>query len=277
LPTDVSPCAPPATSPSPIDLWLAFEADIQGGLLQTLGHLLSPPEREQQQRFRAAEDRHRYLVTRALVRTVLSRYADVAPHEWEFTATPYGRPEIAPAIVERSRRAQDLCFNISHTRGLVVVGVGRQRRLGVDVESLVVPGVPPDIVDHVFSPAERAAFARLPAEQQPERFWEYWTFKESYIKAQGKGLSLPLDRFSIHFPDARHVGLSIDDADAREAGHWLFWQFKPSPDHLLAICTDSAATGIIPSLSLRRVVPTVSEQLMDVPLLRRSACSPSGF
>ena len=46
--------------------------------------------------------------------------------------------------------------------------------------------------------------------QQQYRFFEYWTFKEAYIKARGMGLSLPLDKFSFQYPDDHAVEIAID-------------------------------------------------------------------
>ena len=63
-------------------------------------------------RFRFEKDRHTSLVTRALVRTVLSRYADVSPGDWRFVANEYGSPEIDEPSEERCLR-----FNLSHTEG----------------------------------------------------------------------------------------------------------------------------------------------------------------
>ena len=45
-------------------------------------------------RFVFERDRRSFLMTRALVRTILSRYATVAPADWRFIANVHGRPEI---------------------------------------------------------------------------------------------------------------------------------------------------------------------------------------
>ena len=117
------------TSPA-IDLWLAyygqdeFEPDSPHLL-----RLLNDKERQQQARFHFPGDRLRYLVTRAMVRTVLSRYAEVAPADWVFDTNAYGRPGISPQHVE----ATSLRFNLSHTDGLIVLGVCRGHALGADV------------------------------------------------------------------------------------------------------------------------------------------------
>jgi 4'-phosphopantetheinyl transferase len=68
-----------------IDLWLAFYDEIiDERLLAQLRQLLSNAERQQEQRFYFADDRKCHLVTRAMVRTVLSRYEAVAPADWVF-------------------------------------------------------------------------------------------------------------------------------------------------------------------------------------------------
>ena len=54
--------------------------------------------------------------------------------------------------------------------------------------------------DRYFSPTEVAALGALPEAARPDRFFDYWTLKESYIKARGLGLQLPLDQFSFHLP-----------------------------------------------------------------------------
>lgn len=61
--------------------------------------MLSTEELRQQRRFYFERDRHRYLVTRAMVRTVLSKYAAIAPEQWRFTTNSYGRPD--PSLGDR--------------------------------------------------------------------------------------------------------------------------------------------------------------------------------
>ena len=106
-----------------IHLWLAWLGEITDSrLLAEYRSLLSEEERQRQMRFHFERDRHRYLVTRAMVRTVLSKYADVAPRDWRFAANDYGKPSIAAEHTE----ARGIEFNLSHTDGLVVLGVTRE-------------------------------------------------------------------------------------------------------------------------------------------------------
>ena len=189
-----------------IHLWLSFYNEITDERLLThYRELLVEEEREREQRFYFSRDRHRYLVTRAMVRTVLSRYALIGPASWLFSVGAYGRPEIANV----ESRSQCLSFNISHTQDLIVLGVTKRRALGVDVENVLEHEVAIDIADHFFSREEVAALALVPVHQRKHRFFEYWTFKEAYIKARGMGLSLPLDKFSFHYPEEATVDIAI--------------------------------------------------------------------
>lgn len=239
-----------------IDLWLAFYDEIEDArTLADMGALLSDAERRQQARFHFADDRKRYLVTRALVRSVLSHYAAVDPRAWVFVANDYGRP----AIGNRHPDAQDLRFNLSHTRGLVVLAVGRQRELGVDVENVAARRVSPDIADAFFALDEAADVAATQAARVHDRLLEYWTFKESYIKARGMGLSLPLDKFTFRFPHARTVRIDIDPALDDHGDRWRFWQYRPGADYLLALCAQRTADEAT-TVTLRKVVPTAGHE-----------------
>ncbi len=234
------------TTQASIDLWLAYYDEFEADSPHLLG-LLNTAERQQQARFHFAGDRLRYLVTRAMVRTVLSRYASVAPADWVFDTNAYGRPGISPVHTEASA----LRFNLSHTTGLIVLGICQEHALGVDVEQLE-RRANLEVADRFFSPREAAELASLPPERQPRRFFDYWTFKESYIKARGMGLSIPLDSFSFEFPTEETPRLSVDASQNDDAERWRFWQLELPGQYLMAVCAERIP-GQVPGLSLRRM------------------------
>ncbi len=253
-------------TPDEIHLWLASYDQISDERLHAAyRELMSDEERAQEPRFYFARDRRRYLVTRALTRTVLSRYAGVDPKNWVFSTNAYGRPEIANPEVAGS----GLSFNISHTHSLIVLGITKGRAVGVDVENVVSRAAAIDVANHYFAPAEVTALNAAPQHQQHFRFFEYWTFKESYIKARGMGLSLPLDKFSFHYRDERAVEIDIDPELADEPARWQFWQFQPTPEYLVAVCAERGASS--PRLTVRQSVPMFSENECEFECLRVSA------
>jgi 4'-phosphopantetheinyl transferase len=254
-------------SNSDIDVWLGFYQQIDDeSLLSKLRELLTDAERTQEKRFYFADDQRRYLITRAMVRTILSRYVDVAPADWMFSTNDYGRPEVAA----QHEAARDLSFNISHTKGLIALAVTRGRILGVDVENIQTRQVSLGIADRFFAPTEVAALAHVPTERQQDRFFEYWTFKESYIKARGMGLSIPLDEFGFEFPHERGVSITIDPKQGDDPARWRFWQCRPAPEYLLALCAERNESAA-PKVTLRKVVPNVSEERLDLEWTRVSA------
>ena len=257
-----------STTSDSVDVWLAFYNEIDDpALLDRFSGLLSAEECRQEARFRFADDRKRYRVTRALLRTALSRYAPVAPLDWTFATNAYG----CPRIDEAHGAAAGISFNLSHTRGLIALAVTRGRAVGIDVENLVVRQVSTGIADRFFAPVEVDELATVAAAQQQDRFFEYWTFKESYIKARGMGLSIPLDKFSFRFPHAAAVQLAVQPELGDEAARWSFVQYRPTPDYLLALCVERHAQGgVLPRVTLRKIVPTVGQHAVALPALKTS-------
>src|SRR5258706_12401107 len=73
---------------------------------------------------------------------------------------------------------------------------------------------------------------------QCDRFFSYWTLKESYIKARGIGLSIPLDRFSFSISEQSGIDVSFTSPIEDRAENWQFTQFWPSRDNIAALCTE---------------------------------------
>src|SRR5439155_12126764 len=95
--------------------------------------------------------------------------------------------------------------------GLIVCACTGSGVVGVDTEHLERDRAPLDIADRYFSAAEASELQASPPEQRAERFFYYWTLKESYIKAIGTGLSTPLDRFSFNLARPGAIGLSFHE------------------------------------------------------------------
>jgi 4'-phosphopantetheinyl transferase len=250
-----------------IDVWLVDYAQVNDTALHAAYRRLLPEdERLQETRFHFARDQRRYLVTRALVRLTLSRYASIAPEDWRFTTNRYGRPEIA----DPAAGAAELSFNVSHTHSLIVLGVTRSRRLGLDVENIHAREAALDMAPRFFAPQEVTTLFGLPSQQQSYRFFEYWTFKESYIKARGMGLSIPLDKFGFRFADRSDVAIDAQPELEDDVARWQFWQFIHAEHYMIAICAERVRSGPAPSVVVRQLVPLMNERVVSAMFLRAS-------
>ena len=242
-----------------IDLWCTYISEIRDeSLLTRYEALLSADERIRRERFRFARDQRRYLVTRALARTVLSRYAAVRPEEWTFSTGPHGRPAICAPPIHPA-----LEFNISHSADLVMLGVTSERTLGIDTESIGSREADIDGLDRYFAPEESAALLSLPPGERRRRFFELWTLKESYIKARGMGLAIALDAFRFELSGERGLTLHMRRELADSPQRWRLWQLALRGDYLAAICA-ARGGGEPPRIIVREIVPLDREQLVEI-------------
>ena len=157
-----------------VHLWVVSPEALNDASLAEGHRLMTDEERARQRAFVFERNRREYLATRGLVRTVLSRYRDVAREAWAFRRNEYGRPELEPPC--------GLRFNLTNHPQLVACAVRRgELEIGCDVEPLERGPQVLDIADTVFSPRELADLRALPAAAQPDRAVAVWTLQEAYI------------------------------------------------------------------------------------------------
>ncbi len=237
--------------PNEVHLWIVLTKEINlnnTALISAYKALMTPEELAKSERFHFEKDRHQHIITRALVRTTLSRYANIDPTKWRFTKNQYGRPEIINST-------QSLRFNLSHTDGLIACAVVVKQDIGVDVENLKRKADSiDDIANRFFSDKEVQDLNTVPESQKRERFFDYWTLKESYIKARGMGLSLPLNQFSFHLRDNQPLRISFAPQQLQDdPNRWQFWLLQPTLQHKLAISLCNLGTKF--RLIIRKVIP----------------------
>lgn len=214
----------------------AFDADeVHVWLLRPDAHervwtrnedVLSVDERTRLARFAFDHDRQQFLDAHVLLRTALAACTGVAPRDLVFESGPHGRPELSGL-----RRVR---FSLSHTQGLVACTVTRNVEIGLDVERAAPRTDLVSLGRRVFATREFAAFERLPEPERTRRFYELWTLKESYVKARGLGLSLPLQQFSFELDDTT-TAIRFEAEFADEPSSWQFARSWPTSEHALAL------------------------------------------
>lgn len=251
----------PELADGAVHVWLARLDDCRdGALFAACGGLLAADERAAEARLLFAPDRRRYRITRALVRTVLSRYVSIDPLGWLFAANAHGKPRVA----NPEPAARRLSFNVSHSAALVALAVAQERAVGIDVEDLR-RRAPLAVARRWFSEAEAQALARCGQAERERHFWALWTLKESYVKARGTGLSLALDSFGFDLSRPGAIRLHCAPACGDDGARWRFSQWQTEPDHLVALCleNDGAAS---PAIVVRKVVPLGEVRRLPSPI-----------
>jgi 4'-phosphopantetheinyl transferase len=205
---------------------------ITAGDVEHAYSLLDTDERQRYHRFRFDRDRREFALAHALLRSTLSECGDRSADAWCFETAPGGKPRLA------GEQPPSLTFNLSHTRGLVACIVAPEGDVGIDVECVTRSAEWRRLAERYFSSEEASRLERLPASDQPARFYELWTLKEAFAKALGVGIMTVLAGavFAIDQEGRIEASLPVGMSGAE----WQFRIFSPSADHRLAV----AARGV---------------------------------
>jgi len=196
--------------------------------------LLSPDELSRAERFRFQQDRQRFLVTRGLLRIILSRYLGSEPGQLCFAYNSYGKPALIPSSAPRT-----LSFNLSHAHGLLLVAITQNRQVGIDVEYTRAPL--PDveqIAERFFSVEEKQTLRALPPNERHQVFFRCWTCKEAYLKARGEGLSLSLDRLAVALIPGEPAPLLRVEGAPQETWRWSLRELIPAPGYVATLAVE---------------------------------------
>lgn len=192
-----------------------------------VGPWLSTEERLRRERIVHPRALAEFVAGRRLLRHVVAPLCGVAPDALSIVESERGALSIDPALGASWR------FNISHTDGLVALALARAP-IGVDVEWLARPGRTVELADRFFAPAEVAALRARPEAHQRDRFFDLWTLKESYIKARGEGLAIPLDSFAFTL-EGDTISITIDPRAGDVGARWRFALADVGPAHRVAV------------------------------------------
>jgi len=174
--------------PAEVHVWTAFtNVDVFD---RNWRETLSPEEREKAERFSSERHRQNYIFAHAVLRDILGRYLMRSARNVLFKYDAFGKP-----LLVHSETQVPLYFNLSHSGSMVLVALAYGRHIGADVEEVR----PLEDIEHIatayFTTQERAFVLSRDSEERARAFFHCWTRKESYIKALGKGLLIPLNSF----------------------------------------------------------------------------------
>jgi 4'-phosphopantetheinyl transferase len=190
--------------------------------------ILDQQERDRMQRFHFAPDRARYAIAHANLRRILGAYVHQPAAGLRFHASRFGKPEL-----QHRGSSSSFHFSLSHSRSIALLAVAKGEPVGVDVEE--VRPIEPEVAESHFSASERSQLNQLQGDAWLLGFYRCWTRKEAILKAEGVGLSRPLDSFDVSLlPDetAKLVGTR------KHFSHpWRLLDLLPSAGTIGAVAT----------------------------------------
>ncbi len=184
---------------------------------------------------------------------ILTRYLEVAAPQLQFSYNAYGKPSLAPPYA-----TSGLMFNLAHSGEFALYALAYRRQVGVDIEQVRSTVEYEQLAGQIFSSAEQQSWQQIPADQRLLAFFNGWTRKEAFIKAQGLGLSLPLAEFTVTLAPGEAAPLVSTDYALAEAGRWSL-QALPAPPNYVGAVVAEGQDWIVrwPSLELNPAVTLV--------------------
>ncbi|MDE7319350.1 MAG: 4'-phosphopantetheinyl transferase superfamily protein [Lachnospiraceae bacterium] len=104
-----------------------------------------------------------------------------------YSRNPYGKPYLPLHT--------GIHINWSHSGAWVICALS-DREVGIDLQ---ITGQEPKeaLVRRILQPEELSFYRQAPVQQRKGLFYQYWTIKESFLKAAGTGFHMPLDTFYV--------------------------------------------------------------------------------
>ncbi len=184
--------------------WWPYRGEMDWSKVSSL---LSPDERVRAATFAFEKDAIAFMAGRHLQRSVLSLYTDIPAADLNIAAGLYGKPYLANA-----GGPDGVTFNLSNTEGLAVFAISRQcTLLGIDAEPMET-GFERATSSLFCSPSELEILSTLQGNERQALLLNYWTLKESLLKAAGTGLIASAQRtehsigsFDVNNPYRQHT------------------------------------------------------------------------
>ncbi len=223
----------PELSTDAIHIWGVHVPDVLGRL-NVLHAVLCGREQEKATRFHREADRNSSIAARGALRILLSGYTGIDASEIVFEYSENGKPHLVSQAArllppeQQGRRAacDTVDFNVSHSGDWVVLAIGRNRHIGVDVEMIKRGMDVRPIASRYFTPEEVTLIEK--AKDRPALFFQLWTRKEAYVKAAGSTLFRELSSFAV-------------PADDTEKDGWFFYRLNAGSEYASAVVTDRPA------------------------------------
>ncbi|MBX3457836.1 MAG: 4'-phosphopantetheinyl transferase superfamily protein [Candidatus Paracaedibacteraceae bacterium] len=212
--------------------------DAEFDLTSTQKAVLSPREIQTAEKFRDIKHQRDYIYSHIALRHILSAYLDCSPHQIPLTFNKYNKPYLKP-----NDNPCGVEFNFSKTHGLAICALTREHRVGIDVECIRPIKNQDSIAKQILSLKEQENYFSSSLSERQKLFFQYWTLKESFIKAIGVGFSFDIDKVTFSLDDISRPSIYIQPFP-EESSLWSSDFFSVGDNHYAALSTKQAIKEI---------------------------------
>lgn len=164
-----------------MEIWVKYtylNAPNDPSVVSTFLDLLPPEYQQEVLKYKFPRDAQLCLFGKLLLKRVLNCLGQPDNAILHIQQTPYKRPYLKGEVD----------FNISHSHNMVVAVGTTEGRIGIDIEAITEVNI--EEFGQVFSPIELRNISQ--SSNPMHAFFSLWTQKESLIKADGRGMYVPL-------------------------------------------------------------------------------------
>jgi 4'-phosphopantetheinyl transferase len=165
-------------------LYTSFDSPLEEQLYLNYLNILPVSFQEKNSRYIRWQDRHAHLFGKLLTLKGLQllKYNDTILNSIQYNQ--YDRPFLNNHVD----------FNISHSGQYVVCAIAKDIKLGIDIEE--VKKIEFEDFKEVMTDEQWKCITN--SDNSYKEFFEYWAIKESVIKADSRGLSIPLTNIHVN-------------------------------------------------------------------------------
>jgi 4'-phosphopantetheinyl transferase len=164
------------------------------------------------------------------LRQLLAQYAAARPASLEFSYGPNGKPFLA-------NNNCNVSFNVSRSRPYSMIVLTNGLSPGIDIEVIRPVQEYREIASRYFTPRELDWLNSKDEKDRVRDFFRIWVLKEALLKADGRGLSLPLSTVDMELSDT--------PLSASLWRLWRLWELNSREDCLAGVALDSAITSFV--------------------------------
>lgn len=185
------------------------------------------------------KDKNCFLLCRGMLRQLLSCYTNIPVDEVCIQTNEFGKPYIDNNINDVS-----IQFNVSRSHMLILFAFALQGNVGIDIEYHKYKSDLDEMAKSVFSDQELRLFNGAKPEEKINLFYKLWTYKESVIKALGKGFSFDTKKFTVDDTQPS-VKVIFHDKDSNIIPyHWTIKNLNSDEDYSVSLATTSDVSHI---------------------------------
>lgn len=189
-------------------------------------NLLSPYRQQKIALLRHEKDKARSLGAGIALDHALETYG-LRERSIEYEFGEYGKPSL--------KYHPNIYFSLSHSGGYAICSIG-DRPMGNDIERIQ-PGKL-KVADHFFAQEELEwMYAVQDEEEVMCRMFRIWTMKESFMKATGQGISLPLGDFAV-IMDEENGRIRVKHTV--NAKYYHMKEYNEIPGYRVAVCCEES-------------------------------------